>query len=213
MGISERKAREKEQRRSTILRAAKRLISRYGVEGMSMARLADSTELNKATLYLYFNDKEDIIDAIVHEGLLLLEECHAAMEPKTLSGLARILNLVRSTFAFYKKYPVYFHTLNHQERRKVSDRLGTSYAAKGNEIASRIFGRIAKDTRGGIEDGSIRESIDINAFTVLFYAQTYGVLHTIYAKEDIYQDVLGLDSSVIEAAALESIEQHLKARS
>lgn len=213
MGIAERRAREKQQRRSAILRSAKRLIAGHGVEGMSMARLADSTELNKATIYLYFNDKEDIIDAIVHEGLVLLEDSHTAMEQKGLSGLERVLSLVRSTFAFYKKYPVYFYALNHQERRKASDRLGTSYAAKGNEIASRIFERIATDTGGGIEDGSIREGIHIDAFTVLFYAQTYGVLHTIYAKKDIYKDVLGLDSSIIETSALESIEHYLKAGS
>ena len=211
MGIAERKHREKTQRRSAILKAAKRLISKHGVEGMSMNQLADSTELNKATLYLYFGDKDDLIDAIVYEGLVLLESKYEEMDLKSVSGLQRVLNLARITFAFYKEHPVYFYTMNHQERRRVTDRLGTRIAEKGNEAASRVFERIAEKVRQGIEDGSIRKGIDINVFLVLFYAQIYGVMHFVYSKEDVYKDVLGLDSSIIEKSGLETIEYYLKA--
>ena len=211
MGIAERKLREKTRRRSAILTAAKRLISKHGVEGTSMNQLADSTELNKATLYLYFGDKDDLIDAIVYEGLVLLESKYEEMDLKSLSGLQRVLNLARITFAFYKEHPVYFYTMNHQERRRVSERLGTRIAEKGNEAASRVFERIAEKVRQGIEDRSIREGIDINVFLVLFYAQIYGVMHVVYSKEDVYKDVLGLDSSMIENSALETIEYYLKA--
>jgi len=211
VGIAERKHREKTQRRSAILKAAKRLISKHGVEGMSMNQLADSTELNKATLYLYFGDKDDLIDAIVYEGLVLLESKYEEMDLKSVSGLQRVLNLARITFAFYKEHPVYFYTMNHQERRRVSERLGTRIAEKGNEAASRVFERIAEKVRQGIEDRSIRKEIDINVFLVLFYAQIYGVMHFMFSKEDVYKDVLGLDSSIIEQSALETIEYYLKA--
>ena len=211
MGIAERKLREKTQRRSAILKSAKRLISKHGVEGMSMNQLADSTELNKATIYLYFSDKDDLIDAIVYEGLVLLESQYEEVVRGSLSGLERVLNLARITFAFYKQHPVYFYTLNHQERRKARARLGTSIAEKGNEVASRVFKRITEKLRQGIEDGSIRKEIDVNVFLVLFYAQIYGVMHFMYSKEDVYKDVLGLDSSIIEKSALETIEYYLKA--
>jgi AcrR family transcriptional regulator len=211
VGIAERKLREKTQRRSAILKSAKRLISKHGVEGMSMNQLADSTELNKATLYLYFSDKDDLIDAIVYEGLVLLESQYEEMVRGSLSGLERVLDLARITFAFYKQHPVYFYTLNHQERRKARERLGTSIAEKGNEVASRVFKRITEKLRQGIEDGSIRKEIDNNVFLVLFYAQIYGVMHFMYSKEDVYKDVLGLDSSIIEKSALETIEYYLKA--
>ena len=95
MGIAERKLREKQQRSSAILKAAKRLISKHGVEGMSMNELADSTELNKATLYLYFSDKDDLIDTIVHEGLLLLEKKYEETDRMALSGLEKVAHLVR----------------------------------------------------------------------------------------------------------------------
>jgi TetR/AcrR family transcriptional regulator len=211
MGIAERKQREKDRRRRDILKAAKRLIAKHGVEGMSMNQLAEATELNKATLYLYFTDKGVLIDTVVYEGLVFLEKKYEEIDRTLLSGLERVLNLARTTFAFYKAHPVYFHALNHQERRKASERLGTPVAEKGNEAASSVFERIAEEVRQGIGDGSIRQGIDVNVFLVLFYAQIYGVMHFMYSKEDVYKDVLGLDSAMIEKSALETIEYYLKA--
>lgn len=210
MGIAERKQREKKRRRSAILNAAKRLISKHGVEGTTMNQLANATELNKATLYLYFSDKDDLIDAVVYEGLVILEKKYEEVDRGAFSGLENVLNLARISFAFYQEYPVYFYTMNHQERRSVSERLGTPIAEKGNEAASRVFETVADEVRRGMEDGSIRNEIDINAFLVLFYAQIYGVMHFMYSKEDVYKDVLGLDSTIIERSALENIEYYLK---
>ncbi len=210
MGIAERRLREKEQRRSSILTAAKSLILKHGVEGMSMNQLADATELNKATLYLYFNNKDDLVDTVVYEGLVLLEKEFEGIDRATRSGLENVLNFARRAFAFYKEHSVYFYALNHQERRSVSERLGTPLAEKGNELASRIFERIAGEVLRGANDGSIRKGIDVNVFLVLFFAQIYGVTHTIYSKEDVFKDVLGLDPLVIEESALEHIEYYLK---
>ena len=210
MGITERRSREKDRRRNSILKAAKSLIARHGVEGMSMNQLAESTELNKATLYLYFEDKDDLVDAVVHEGLVLLEKEHQEADRPALSGFDKVTNLVRTTFAFYKKHRVHFYALNHQERRKAADRRDTPFAAKGDEVAVRIFHRIAEGLRRGIKEGSIRQGIDVNMFIVLLYAQMYGVTHTIYAKEDIYKDVFNLDPAAIEKSAVEIIEYYLK---
>jgi TetR/AcrR family transcriptional regulator len=210
VGIAERRAREKSLRTNAILKAAKKIILKHGVEGMSMNQLAQSTELNKATLYLYFRDKDDLIDAIAYEGLVLLEKEYRESDARAPSGFEKVLDLVRSTFAFYRKYPVYFYALNHQERRRASERLETPFASKGNELASRIFERIAASVRHGMAEGSIRKGIDTNVFLVLLYAQIYGVMHTIHSKEDIYTDVLGLTPASIEQSALEVIEYYMR---
>lgn len=210
MGVAERRLREKSQRRNAILKAAKRLISKHGVEGMSMNQLADATELNKATIYLYFTDKDDLIDAVVLEGITLLEKAFEESDRPSLSGLDRLLGLVRANFAFYKRHPVYFYAMNHQERRSETRRLRTPLAEKGNDAATRIFERMAEGLRQGIEDGSVRREININVILVLLYAQIYGVMHTVYSKEDVYRDVLGVDPATIEQSALETIRYYLK---
>jgi AcrR family transcriptional regulator len=210
VGVAERRLREKSQRRNAILKAAKRLISKHGVEGMSMNQLADATELNKATLYLYFTDKDDLIDAVVFEGLTALEKTFQEADRRPLSGFDRVLNLVQATFAFYKQHPVYFYTMNHQERRSVPKRMGAPLAAKGNDAAAGIFNRMGEGLRQGIDDGSVRREVNINLVLVLLYAQIYGVMHTIHSKEDVYRDVFGLDPATIERSALDTIGSYLK---
>lgn len=68
MGITERKIREKEERRALILNKAKDLILEQGVDLLSMQEIANRSELSKATLYLYFLNKEALLDAILEDA-------------------------------------------------------------------------------------------------------------------------------------------------
>ncbi|MDR1654502.1 MAG: TetR/AcrR family transcriptional regulator [Treponema sp.] len=70
MGISERRKREKLERKSDILRCARDLVVEYGAEKVSMMDIAQKAELSKATLYLYFPSK----------GVLFQEICNEAAE-------------------------------------------------------------------------------------------------------------------------------------
>ena len=210
MGIKERKEREKTSRRNAILAAAKEVVGKRGVEGMSMNHVAELTELNKATLYLYFSNKDDLIDAIVYEGLTLLEKTFQEMTDLSPPGLDRVLALTEATLAFYRERPVYFYAMNHQERRTTKTRMETPYSVKGNEIASRIFEQIQDGIEEGIDAGTIRKDIDVKTFSVLVYAHTFGVMHTVHSKKDVYEDVVNVDSGTIEKSALEFIKYYLK---
>ncbi len=210
MGIKERKEREKGNRRREIIKSAKKIILKHGVEGMSMNQVADLTELNKATLYLYFRNKDDLIDALVYEGLVILEKEFQEVDQPARSGLDRVLFLMKKTFDFYKRNPVYFLTLNHQERRAPGKRSSTPFSIKGDEVASRLFDQFGQSIQQGMAEGSIRKEIDIKQISILIYAHTYGVMHTIYSKEDIYKDVLNMDPETVEKAALEFMEYYLR---
>jgi len=68
MGITERREREKNERRKTILNCARELILLQGVDRVSMDDIARKAELSKATLYLYFSGKELIFNEICEEA-------------------------------------------------------------------------------------------------------------------------------------------------
>jgi AcrR family transcriptional regulator len=212
MTIADRKEREKRLRRQAILKSAKKIIARSGVEEMSMNRLAEATELNKATLYLYFSSKDDLVDAIVYEGLLILEEDLKKADSQFEIGLEKVMSHVNTIFVFYREHPVYFHTFNHQERRRASLRIETPYAEEGNELASRIFERTGAALKLGMDQGNIRKDVNINGFLVLMFAHIYGVMHTIYSKEDVYEDVLSLDAATIQESAIELLRHHLEVK-
>jgi len=68
MGITERREREKKERRRAILNCARELILLQGVDRVSMDDIARKAELSKATLYLYFSGKEIIFNEICEEA-------------------------------------------------------------------------------------------------------------------------------------------------
>ncbi len=60
MGIYERKQKEKEYRRNTIINAAQKIFSAKGFNSATMEEIAKEAELSPGTLYLYFKNKEEL---------------------------------------------------------------------------------------------------------------------------------------------------------
>lgn len=60
--------------RGSILAAAGRLFVRHGVNGTTMDDIAREAEYSKATLYVYFQSKEEIVGAILLNGLGMLKK-------------------------------------------------------------------------------------------------------------------------------------------
>jgi AcrR family transcriptional regulator len=74
VGIAERQARDKEALRNKILEAASRIFVEEGVESVSIRRIAERIEYAPSTIYLYFNDKSDLLETICRETFRLLNE-------------------------------------------------------------------------------------------------------------------------------------------
>lgn len=73
MGIAERREREKELLRASIVEAARDLLSEQGLAALSMRAIAERIEYSPATIYLYFKDKEALIQEVVEAGFDQLE--------------------------------------------------------------------------------------------------------------------------------------------
>jgi len=69
MGISERRARERDQRRAEILRAAWLVADREGWSGFSVERVAAEAELGRATVYGYFDSLEVLVLEMARQAL------------------------------------------------------------------------------------------------------------------------------------------------
>ncbi len=60
MGIAERKLKEKEARRESILNAAKKVFLQRGFAGATIEAIAQQAELSPAAIYLYFMSKDEL---------------------------------------------------------------------------------------------------------------------------------------------------------
>jgi len=68
MGITERKERQRAELREQILEAARGIVAREGLGNLSMRKIAETIEYAPATIYLYFQNREEIAMQLVMEG-------------------------------------------------------------------------------------------------------------------------------------------------
>ena len=68
MGIKERKKRYAGKMRGRILKAAMQLYVKGGYENVTMRRIAAKIEYSPGTIYLYFQNKKDIMLQLCYQG-------------------------------------------------------------------------------------------------------------------------------------------------
>ncbi len=104
MGITERREREKEEIRHKILDAARELFAAEGYEEVTMRRIAEAIEYSPTTIYLHFEDKDDLVRALCHADFgRLLEAMQLA--PASADPIEAIRQLGRAYCALRPRVP------------------------------------------------------------------------------------------------------------
>jgi len=68
MGIVERKAKEKEELKELILKAARKLFVEKGIEQTTIRNIATAIEYSVGTVYVYFKNKDEILHELHTQG-------------------------------------------------------------------------------------------------------------------------------------------------
>ena len=95
MGVTSRREREKEARRSQIVDAAQRVFRRNGYLGTTMDEVAAEAELSKGTLYLYFPSKFELFAELSHRALSPIHDRFQAVLEKSVSGREQVDEMLR----------------------------------------------------------------------------------------------------------------------
>ena len=74
MGITERRLRQKEEVRSSILSTAWRMVKEEGWQSLSIRKIADAIEYSVPVIYDHFENKETIMLEFAKEGFQLLSK-------------------------------------------------------------------------------------------------------------------------------------------
>ncbi len=96
-----RKARRQEGRRQAILVAARAVLVRGGVLGLTLDAVAAEADLSKPSLFYYFRSKEDLVGALAVEGLEREVKVLEAAVASAGSGVEALAALVRARVDLY----------------------------------------------------------------------------------------------------------------
>lgn len=176
MSLSERKGREKEQRRKAILDAAFTLFITKGYDNVSMNDIAEAVELSKGTLYLYFENKETLFLAIVLQGLGIMRDMFRAGVESENTGMGKIEATGRAFFEFYRRYPDYYRLFCYAG----SDRFDLSSYNCGKEITAvneEMLAIMVEAIHTGVRDGTIRNDLNPTELAIFLINASESVLN------------------------------------
>jgi AcrR family transcriptional regulator len=113
MSTRQRRAREKELRRRSILDAARAVFFEDGFHLATVDDVAARAEVSKGTVYLYFESKETILAHLLLEGLdelvAVLDEAYAA--ERDIAPGERLRRLAMGYLNFFQANPHYFRLI------------------------------------------------------------------------------------------------------
>jgi AcrR family transcriptional regulator len=187
MAISDRKKREKEQRRQSIIDAAEMLFFSKGYDNVSMNDIAQEVELNRATIYLYFENKEALCFAVVLRGVLILNQM-VKSNVNTASNSQKIYSLGNAYAMFFQLYPQYVQAYNLFQSGRFD--LSNLYDFKSSffktaigdvreiiRLQNEIFDILHSSIKTGKTTGSISSDVDPLQATILIMSTMDSMLN------------------------------------
>ena len=209
MGVSERKHREKEQRKNNIIKAAKRLFKNKGFEETTMQMIARQAELSKGALYLYFRDKDEIIASILLEASKALGGLLDEAISLGKNAFDKINRIIFAYLKFRRESPEsYFFTLLLDYKPLFQ------LKPKNPELIEQMQYRtnMLKDIlRLGVEDGTIRPDIDpAMTASVLAHLGTASMMQRVFLTDEYIKTVTPYNVEELTGNLVELISSALK---
>ena len=185
MGIKERRAREKVQRRVSILQAAITVFEQEGYHAITMEKIAEAAELSRATLYLHFKTKDEIfVHAIVSYSNFFRKQLENLY---TRRGKIKddLLGELWSTFiAFYDKDRTSFNATLYFHQGEMIRNLPEELRILLDRSGTQIYAGLSKIMAYGIKQGVFR---DVSAKTLaeVVWTSFLGIIHLENSKRSM----------------------------
>jgi TetR/AcrR family transcriptional regulator len=176
LGITERKQREKEQRRLDIIIAAEEVFFSRGLETATVDEVAEKAELSKGTLYLYFKNKEELIAAVFHRGMNILQKMMIEKALSSSDAIEKMRSLGKAYLDFAKRYPGHFSLMLEKELHKLDADDTKPEAVSCIQAGLNVLNMLKMIIIEGIQQKSIRNDIDPAQLALIIWGQIHGVI-------------------------------------
>lgn len=194
MGTRERRAREKADLRRAILDAARELFAEQGFEAVSMRKIAEKIEYSPTTLYLYFQDKREILSALIVEGFELLRARVGGMHIADPMERLRVCLHCYIAFAFEQPhyYALMFQLTEGEEELEEAQQAAHACILESGAAALEL---LSSCIREGQESGQIRADLPWPILSHTTWSHVHGVVALALAQrlkmlDDQYHPIL-----------------------
>ncbi len=138
--------------RDEILATATQLFIQQGYHGLAMRQISEALGVSKAALYYYFEDKEELLLAILTDYLEEIETAIAAIQAQTESGAEQIRRFVEMVLQQPAERRAIIR-LASQEMAQLSASARTRFNRLYHE---KFIGKLTALLQSGMEKGEFR---------------------------------------------------------
>lgn len=197
--------------RTAILQAAEQLFLDKGIANTTMDDIAKAAEYSKATLYVYFKNKEEIVSSITLIGMQLLRDCIRKAVSENTDYSHKYFGICYAMVDFQKDHPFYFDNLlkeiNVDLELKETLPVYHDIFDAGEEINRAI--RTLMEV--GVQQGCIRSDIKIPQMTFIFWASISGIIHMASQKENYITKCIGVSQEEFLQYSFETLRRSIMA--
>ena len=180
MGVKERKERQKENLRQEILDAASKMFASEGYANVSMRKIAAKIEYSPTTIYLYFKDKNDLLNQICEDTFGKLYEKVSAIREESGNPLECLRKGTRAYIEFGLEHP------NHYEVTFITpimEYLGEKIHPYEGSMGQRAFDFLRLQIAECVAQGYLKKG-DVDVMSQTMWAAMHGLTSILIGHSD-----------------------------
>lgn len=190
--MGRRKKEPRSVHRENIVSAASALFMERGIAATSMDDIAKAAGYSKATLYVYFENKEEIVGILALNSMKKLYDYISSALIQHETTKARYDFICRGLVQYQEEFPFYF--------KMVLDKINIDFESKEYlpeeretyQIGEEINEKIKNFLLSGMEKGDLRNDLDIMPAIFNFWGMLSGIIQLASNKEEYIKKSMGL---------------------
>lgn len=158
------------------------LFAKKGIENTKMDEIAAAAGYGKATLYVYFKNKEDIVSFLSLKSMEKLKELLSEALESGESVKEQFFFMCDALVKYQADYPDFFErSLQYIQVEKKND---NEWLSKTYQVGEEINQIISQYIKKGVESGELAQTTDYFGTTLLMWGMISGVIKIAFEKEE-----------------------------
>ena len=190
--MGRRKKEPESVHRENIAQAAEHLFFEKGMDNTTMDDVAREAGYSKATLYVYFANKGELIHFLVLKSMKLLKESLA----KAVTGQGTVrdkYDRICEALVFYQEqYPFYFSLVLGKIDVEFEGRIPLPVETETVETGEQINRILASFIQEGIASGEFRPGLPVLETVFLFWSSLSGLIRMADSKQAYIEHAMGI---------------------
>lgn len=190
--MGRRKKEPRSVHRENIASAASVLFMEKGIAETSMDDIAKAAGYSKATLYVYFENKEEIVGILVLGSMKKLYDYIASALVQQESTKSRYELICRGLVRYQEEFPFYFDMALSKINIDFENRDYLPEEKETYRVGEEINEKLRDFLTAGMENGELRDDLEIMPAIFHFWGMVSGMIQLAANKEAYIEKAMGL---------------------